>query len=424
MSWAMSPWTGRGRVLLAATAVAVAAFTVSLAAGRTGAAARAAGPTQHQAASRAWVGGWSTAPVLGSGAGFADRTLRQIVHVGLGGDAIRVRVTNAFGADGVRLDHVRVGLRQAGAAVIAGTERPVTFGGLTRLTLAAGAQVLSDPVALAVQAGQDLAISMYVPGSVAAPTRHGGAFATSYFAAGDHSGEAAADAFTSTTTSWFLLDGVDVRTTARAGAVVALGDSITEGTCSTVDANHRYPDDLARRIFGARPGRPLSVLNLGTSGNRLVSDAGTNGISAQGRFERDVLAQRGARDVILLEGINDIGHNIGPVISDPVTPEDLVAAMSNIVRAAHAAGLRVIGGTLLPIAGSKYDNPEAEAKRQAVNEWIRHGGAFDAVVDFDAALRDPADPARYLPGYDCGDHLHPNDAGYQAMADAIDLRTL
>jgi len=346
------------------------------------------------------------------------------VHVGLGGNEIRVRVTNAFGVDGVRLDDVRVGLRQAGAALVTGTERAVTFGGLPQVTLAAGAQVLSDPVALAVQAGQDLAISMYVPGSVVAPTRHSGALTTSYSAAGAHSGEAAADAFTSTATSWFLLDGVDVRTTARAGAVVAIGDSITEGTCSTVDANRRFPDDLARRILDAHPARPLSVLNVGTSGNRLVSDAGTNGVSAQARFERDVLAQSGARAVILLEGINDIGHNVGPVGADPVTPQDLIAAMSNIVRAAHAAGLRIIGGTLLPIAGSKYDNPEAETKRQAVNDWIRRGGVFDAIVDFDTALRDPADPARYLPAYDCGDHLHPSDAGYQAMADATDLRVL
>jgi lysophospholipase L1-like esterase len=420
----MSLRAGCGRALLAATAIAITAVTVSFAAGRTGTAARAAGPDLPQAPGRAWVGAWSTAPVLGSGAGFADRTLRQIVHVGLGGNEIRVRVTNAFGVDGVRLDDVRVGLRQAGAAVVTGTEHVVTFGGLPQVTLAAGAQVLSDPVSLAVQAGQDLAISMYVPGSVAAPTRHGGALTTSYSAAGDHSGEAAADAFTSTTTSWFLLDGVDVRTTARAGAVVALGDSITEGTCSTVDANRRFPDDLARRILDARPARPLSVLNVGTSGNRLVSDAGTSGVSAQARFERDVLAQSGARAVILLEGINDIGHNIGPVVADPVTPQDLIAAMSNIIRAAHAAGLRIIGGTLLPIAGSKYDNPEAETKRQAVNDWIRHGRAFDATVDFDAALRDPADPAQYLPAYDCGDHLHPSDAGYQAMADATDLRLL
>jgi lysophospholipase L1-like esterase len=423
----MSLRSGRGSMPVAAMAVAAALFMVFLATGRTGTAARAAVPGPPGAAGpagHAWVGGWATAPVLGSGAGFADRTLRQIVRVGLGGDAIRVRLTNAFGADGVRVDGVRVGLRQAGAAVVAGTERAVTFGGLPQVTLAAGAQVLSDPVALAVQGGQDLAISMYVPGDVAAPTRHGGAFTTSYFATGDHSGEAAADAFTGTTTSWFLLDGVDVRTTARAGAVVALGDSITEGTCSTVDANRRFPDALARRVAAGRPGRPLSVLNAGTSGNRLVSDAGTNGVSAQARFERDVLAQSGARDVILLEGINDIGHNVGPVAADPVTPQDLIAAMSNIVRAAHAAGLRVIGGTLLPIAGSKYDTPEAEAKRQAVNDWIRRGRAFDAVVDFDAALRDPADPARYLPAYDCGDHLHPGDAGYQAMADAVDLKAL
>jgi lysophospholipase L1-like esterase len=280
--------------------------------------------------------------------------------------------------------------------------------------------VLSDPVPLTVVAGQDLAVSLYVPGPTGPATRHPLAMATSYLASGDHAADTGADAFGATTSAWYLLDGVDVHARHGARAVVAFGDSITDGAQSTVDANRRYPDDLARRLGGRR----LSVLNEGISGNRLLTDAGGSGVSAQARFDRDVLGQTGVRDVIFLEGINDIGHNLGPVSGEPVTTQDLITGMTNIITRAHAHGLRIIGATLTPIGGSKYDSPEAETKRQAVNARIRTSDAFDGVVDFDAVTRDPADPARYLPAYDSGDHLHPGDAGYQAMADAIDLRLL
>jgi lysophospholipase L1-like esterase len=368
---------------------------------------------------RTWAGSWSTTPLPGT-TGFTDRTLREIVHLGMGGDQIRIRLTNAFGTDGVAVDGVTAGLRGAGAALVTGTLRAVTFGGSRDVIVAAGADVLSDPVALPVAAGQDVAVSLYVHGTADAVTRHGGAYTTSFSAAGDHAGDAGGEAFTSTMTSWSLLDGIDVRTASPARAVVALGDSLTDGTASTVDANRRYTDDLARRIGG----RGLSVLNQGASGNRLLTDAGGSGVSAQARFDRDVVAQTGVRTVILLEGINDIGHDQGPVSGNPVTVADLIAGLTNIVQRAHAHGLRIIGGTLTPVGGSKYDSPAAEAKRQAVNAWIRTGGAFDGVADFDAAVRDPLDPARFLPAYDSGDHLHPDDAGYQAMADAVDLRRL
>jgi lysophospholipase L1-like esterase len=300
----------------------------------------------------------------------------------------------------------------------------VTFGGGQRVTLAAGAEVFSDPVPLAVAPERDLAVSLHVPGPSGPATQHGGAYTTSYSTTGDHAADPGAAAFTTTMSSWYLLDGIDVRSSASAGTVVTLGDSITDGTNSTVDANRRYPDDLARRLLATRHGRAPGVLNEGASGNRLLTDAGSSGVNAQSRFARDVLAQTGVRDVILLEGINDIGHNLGPVAGQPVTPQDIIEAMSNIARAAHEHGLRIIGATLLPIGGSKYDNPDAEAKRQAVNTWIRTGNTFDGIVDFDQALRDPADPGRYQSRYDSGDHLHPNDSGYQAMADAIDLNLL
>lgn len=405
--------TVRGLALLSAAAVAAGVATGAPH-------ARADRQRPPAQAARAWVGSWSTAPTIGSGSGFSDRTLREVVHTSMGGDEVRIRLTNAFGTDGIVIDGVTAGLRSTGAALVPGTERPVTFDGAARVVLPAGAEVLSDPVPLGVAAGQDLAVSLYVPGSTGAATRHGGAYATSYTASGDHAGDTDGAAFTSTITSWYLLDGVDVRARPGAGAVVALGDSITDGTNSTVDANHRYPDDLARRLRG----RGLSVLNEGISGNRVLTDAGGSGVNAQSRFDRDVLGQTGVRDVVFLEGINDIGHDLGPVSGEPLNVDDLIAGIRNIINRAHAHGLRIIGGTLTPIGGSKYDSPEAEAERQAVNAWIRTSGAFDGIADFDAATRDPADPARYLPAYDSGDHLHPNDAGYQVMADTIDLRTL
>ncbi len=391
-----------------------------------GAAAVAAGTPGTPAAQRPspnWVGAWSTTPVVGS-TSFDDQTLREIVHTSVGGDDVRIRLTNAFGTDGLVVDHVTVGVRQSGAALVPGTERAITFHGAQSVTIPAGAEAFSDPVPLAVPAEDDLAISVHVPDPTGPATRHPGAYATSYAAAGDHAAEAGAAAFTSTLSSWYLLDGVDVQSSQVAGAVVTLGDSITDGTNSTVDADRRYPDDLARRLLGGPPGHRMAVLNEGASGNRLLTDAGSSGISAQARFDRDVLGQTGVRDVILLEGINDIGHNLSAVSGQPVTAADLIEALSNIIRAAHENGLRIIGATLTPIGGSKYDSPEAEAKRQAVNTWIRTSGSYDGIVDFDQVTRDPAQPSRYLPAFDSGDHLHPNDLGYQAMADAINLNLL
>lgn len=382
--------------------------------------ARAEGPRPVPDVARTWVGSWSAAPVIGKGSGFSDRTLREIVHTSMGGDRVRIRLTNAFGTDRLVVDGAAVGARSSGAALVTGTARPVTFGGERKVVVPADSEVLSDPVPLTVVAGQDLAVSLYVSGLTGPAARHPTALTTSYLADGDHAADTGADAFTATTSSWFLLDGVDVRALHGTRAVVAFGDSITDGVRSTFDADRRYPDDLARRLDGRR----LSVLNEGINGNQVLTDTGGSGVSALARFDRDALGQTGVRDVIFLDGINDIGHNAVGVSGEPVTAQDLITAMTNLITRAHAHGVRIIGATLTPIGGSKYDVPEAEAKRQAVNDWIRTSGAFDGVVDFDAVTRDPADLTRFLPAYDGGDHLHPDDAGYQAMADAIDLRLL
>jgi lysophospholipase L1-like esterase len=370
-----------------------------------------------------WVGSWAAAPMF-SGSGFTDRTLREIVRTSLGGDQVVIRATNVFGTSPVTFTHVTVGVRETGAALADGSPLTVTFGGAQQVTVPAGQELRSDPVPLVVGPEQDLVVSLYVPDSVAAATRHAIANTTSYEAAGDHAADTDATAFTSTSTVWYLLVGVDVWATRPAGTVVAFGDSITDGVNSTLDGNRSYPQDLARRLR-ARPVAPaLSVLNEGISGNRVLTDADGASQSALHRFDRDVFDQAGLRDVIFLEGINDIGHNLGPDGTEPVTVDQLVAAMKALIAETHRHGVRIIGGTLTPIGGSKYDTPEAEAKRQAVNDWIRDHHAFDGIADFDAVVRDPTEPARIAPRYDSGDGLHPNDAGYQAMADAIDLELL
>jgi lysophospholipase L1-like esterase len=275
-----------------------------------------------------------------------------------------------------------------------------------------------------VQAGQELAISLFFATPTGPTTFHSLALTTSYLAAGDHTADVGAAAFTSTTGSWFLLDGVDVETARADDAVVTLGDSITDGFASTVDANNRWPDVLARRL-NARAGNRTSVLNEGISGNRVLNNAPCCGVNALARLDRDVLAQHGARFVILLEGINDIGFSQlnFPETAPPteVSAAQIVAGYRQIIDQVHAIGLRIYGATLTPFEGAGYETPAGLVKRDAVNGFIRTGGAFDAVIDFDRVTRDPADPERLLPAFDSGDHLHPSDAGYRAMANAIPL---
>jgi lysophospholipase L1-like esterase len=283
--------------------------------------------------------------------------------------------------------------------------------------VAAGAEVSSDPVALTVAAGQDLVVSVYLPRTTGPATWHRSALQTSYLSTtGDHARDLGASAYGTTTPHWFFLDAVNVLSTTAPGTVVALGDSITDGSHSTPNANRRWPDVLAGRLAAASGTRAPSVVDEGIAGNKVLTDTPRNGVSALHRLTRDVLQRRGLRQVILLEGVNDLRSS-----TPPATADQIIAGYRQIIDRLHAQQVKVYGATLTPIEGSGGYSAVMEQQRQALNRWIRTSGAFDAVIDFDTATQDPADPLRFLPAYDSGDHLHPNDAGYRAMGNAIDL---
>jgi lysophospholipase L1-like esterase len=368
---------------------------------------------------------------------FDDQTLRQVVRVSVGGTALRVRLSNEYGSRPLAIGAARVARHAGGSATVAGTDRPLTFGGRTSVTIPAGAPALSDPVRLPVAAGSDLVISIHLPRATPAATQHGSAFQRTYVAEGDVT-RAASLPGAQETTSWYFLSGVSVTGSSRAGTVVAFGDSITDGAVTTVDANRRWPDFLAGRLRADRSLRHLGVVNAGIGGNRLLYDGNTVpdpvfgglgpifGDSALSRFDRDVAARPGARHVIVLLGINDIGQpgSIAPA-DEAVTTEDLIFAHRQLIARGREVGLRVYGATLTPFEGTTipgYHTEANEAKRQALNTWIRTSGEWDGVIDFDRAVRDPAQPLRMLPAFDSGDHLHPNDAGMRAMAEAVPLR--
>ncbi len=378
-----------------------------------------------------WVGTWATAPAAQAAPEmrFNNQTIREIVHTSLGGDTIRVRLSNAFGPEPVEIGAAHVALRSSGAAITAGSDHSLTFGGRPRVEIPAGAVILSDPVRLTVPAASDLAISLYVPKDALGAGFHSAAQQTSYIASGDATG-AANLTDPKTFTSWAFLTGVDVLAPAAAGSIVAFGDSITDGARSTVDANHRWPDTLSARLRKA--GSKLSVVDMGIGGNRILHEGAASkrpqyGINALARFDQDVLAQPGVKYLIILEGINDIGHaGSSAPASEAVTAEDLIAAQKQMIERAHEKGIQVIGCTITPFEGEAnikrgYWTPEKAKVREAVNEWIRTGKAFDGIVDFDKAVRDPANPNKVKPAFDSGDQLHPSDAGYKAMGEAIGL---
>jgi lysophospholipase L1-like esterase len=370
-----------------------------------------------------WVGSWATAVSTTGGAGatgFENVTLRQVVHLSVGGNQVRVRLTNVFGTMPLVVNATTVAARGAeGGGSVAGTPVPVTFSGSGAVSIAPGTERVSDPIGLTVADDSDLVISTYLPVATGPATGRGGAWQTNYVAQGDATRSAGAE-YSILGTSWYFLDGVDVKTVS-AGAVVLFGDSITEGCCSpsSVDTNTRYGDFLADRLLQGPDRREMGVLNAGISGNRVLTDAGNAGVSALARFERDVLGQTGVRSVILLEGINDIGGSRGAV-----TPEEIIAVYRQMIVRSHDAGLKIFGGTLTPFEGAGYYTEAGEQDRQAVNQWIRTSGEFDGVVDFDRAIRDPQRRSRMLPVYDPGDHLHPNAAGYAAMANAVRIALL
>jgi lysophospholipase L1-like esterase len=376
-----------------------------------------------------WVGTWGAGPggppLPANTQTFTDQTVRMIVHSSIGGTRVRIRLSNEMGATPLRIGAAHIALRAAGADIQPGSDRPLTFSGFPGITIPPGAPVLSDPVDLNVPALSDLAVSLWLPGTVGATTIHGTASQTNYVSlpGADFTG-AAAFPTQRTILSWPFLTEVDVL--GAGAAIVTLGDSITDGTRSTPDTNNRWPDWLARRLQTVRDpvagiNNTLGVVNRGISGNRLLSnppEGSLAGRSIQERFDRDVLATAGVRYMTLMIGINDIGNSSA---TNPVTANDLIAGYRQVLARAHAKGIAVFGATLTPFEGAGYYSPEKEVVRQAVNNWMRGGDEFDGVIDFDRVTRDPSHPTRFLPAYDSGDHLHPNDLGYQAMGTAVPL---
>lgn len=373
-----------------------------------------------------WVGTWTASPQAAEppGDAFDNQTIRQVLRTSIAGNRVRVRLSNEFGATPLVVGAATIARHSAGAAIVAGSDRALTFGGRSSITLAAGAPALSDPIDFDLPAVGNVVVSLYLPKPSVPRTLHSLGVATTYIStAGDYSA-AVVMPTARTAQSWYFLSGITVEGTKRSAAIVALGDSITDGFASTPDANRRWPNVLAERLQASRRTADVAVLNHGISGNRTLFDF--IGPNAQARLDRDVLNAPGAKYLILLVGINNIG--IPGVFGRPdevVSAQDIIAGHQQIIARARERGLKIYGGTLTPFEGTifpGYYTPEGEAKRQAVNHWIRTSGAFDAVIDFDLALRDPARPTRMLPAYDSGDHLHPNDAGYRAMGNFIDLR--
>jgi len=370
-----------------------------------------------------WVGTWATAPAPAEGVALGNQTLRMNARVSIGGKTLRVRLSNAYGVRPLTVGSAHIGLRATGPGIVPGSDRTLTFGGEASATIAAGALLLSEPVELEVTPLADVAITFFLPGDIPASFGITGRYArqTNYISPpGDFSAEAVMPVGR-ITDDWLFVGGIDVLAPASAGGVVALGDSLTDANISTHDAFCRWPDQLARRLV-ARDGRAMGVMNQGLGGNRILHDI--RGDSGLRRFDRDVLAQPGVTHVIVVLGTNDL-RNRWAKPEEEVTAEQMIAGLKQMALRAHSRGIKIFGGTLMPFENETFLvgawTPAREAVRQAVNAWVRDGGAFDAVVDFDRGVRDPEHPTRMLPIYDCGDHLHPSDAGYNRMGDIIDL---
>ena len=355
---------------------------------------------------------------------FDNQTIRAVVHTSIGGRALRVKLSNLRSTSPLAVGAVDIAEQANGATAVPGTHHPVTFGHARTFTISTGAEVLSDPIEMTVGADENLLVSVDLPQATTSATWHSDAFDQSYISVpGDHTAEDSATNYPTATTSWYFVSGLDVMSTKATGTVVTFGDSITDGYNTPIGAYATWPEDLARRLDDGAA--PMAVVNAGIGGNRVLTDVPNiwQGISAIKRFGHDALGEPGVRDVILLEGINDIGNNAGPD-GGPLTTQELIDGYQNLIAQAHAAGVRIIGATMLPDYGNGYYTASAEAIRQAVNDWIRTSGAFDGVIDFDTVMRDPADPKSLNPTYDSGDHLHPNATGMQAMANAVDLGLL
>ncbi len=349
---------------------------------------------------------------------FEDQTLRMIVRTSLGGRQLRISLSNMLNANPLRVGAAHLGLHTGRGAIEPASDRALTFGGQSTVIVPPGALVLSDPVDLEVAPLTDLAVSLYLPEATGAPSSHTTGMRTAYIANGNMVAQPVLPADAQTTTAYAWLSSVDVLAPATAFTIVALGDSITDGYATTVDGNRAWPALLARRLNGDARTRHIGVVNQGISGNQVLRNGA--GLSMLARFDRDVLSRPGVKWLILLGGINDINIR-GRFGTPPLTAEELIGGYEQIIARSRVHGIRVIGATLTPQEGQFTATEQGEQIRQAVNTWIRTSGRFDAVVDFDAAVRDPTRPQRLNPAFDPGDHIHPNDAGNAAMAAAFDL---
>jgi lysophospholipase L1-like esterase len=383
--------------------------------------------TTATAADNGWRTAWSSAPDS-AGPALPAQTLRHVVRTSTRGTRVRIRLSNLFGKAPLTVGAAHVGLSAGGARVAAGSDRPLLFGGRPGITIAAGSSALSDPVDLTVAALQPLAVSLYLPAPVAVSTVHGFGLQTAYLqASGDATGAADFPSTAKDDSRYFLSD-VEVLGTDAGRTLAIVGDSIADGVGTKNDQDARWPDALAARLQADPALATIGIANGGIAGNRLLHDESDPyvGPSALSRFGRDALDKPGVRWILVHESLNDITAAL--LLADPkqhVTVEQIEAGLRALADRAHARGIRIWAGTLMPLAGTKrFYSETVERQRQAVNAWIRTSGVFDAVVDFDAALRDPAEPTRLNPAYDSGDHLHPNEAGYRVMAQQVDLRLL
>ncbi|MGH9620095.1 MAG: SGNH/GDSL hydrolase family protein [Bryobacteraceae bacterium] len=379
-----------------------------------------------------WVGSWAASQQLVepqnslAPADLRDATLRQIVHLSIGGSELRVHLSNAFGTAPLRIDSVHIARAPSPAAdrIDPNTDQALTFEGKPYVTIPAGAEYISDPVAFAAKPLSNLAITLYIHSPPAHETGHPGSRATSYVV---HGNRVAARDFAKPKKidHWYFISGVDVAAPRKAFAVAILGDSITDGHASTTNGNNRWTDVLARRLQANPATRDIGVLNEGIGGNRVLLDG--LGPNALARFNRDVIAQPGVRYFIVLEGVNDLGmltrNRKMPASAHRKMVHRIIGAYSQMIERAHEHGIEAIGATIMPYAGSDYyhPGPASEADREAINKWIRAPGHFDAVIDFAKIMRDPAHPSHLRPAYDSGDHLHPSPKGYRVMGDAVPL---
>jgi lysophospholipase L1-like esterase len=381
-----------------------------------------------QAQATHWVETWTAAqqppraiPGSPAPAGFNNQTVRMILHTTIAGNRLRLEFANTYANQPLPIGAAHMALRASESSIVPASDRTVTVNGKGSFTIPPGGVMVTDPVNLDLPAMADLAVSVYVAGSTPVTTQHSLGLHTTYISKeGDVSGQTSlADATTSQ--AWYWISSVQVMAPESTAAAIAFGDSITDGFHSTPDTNRMWPAVLAARLLGAKGGPQIAVVNEAISGNQVLHDGA--GVNALARFDHDVLARAGVKYLLILEGINDIGRGLGPAATPAtlVSADDVIGAHRQMVERAHAHGIRAIGATLTPYEGAAYYSEKGETVRAALNAWIRTGGVYDAFIDFDAVTRDPSQPGKFKQEFDSGDHLHPNDAGYKAMADSIDL---